>query len=122
MTSDEFLRHVGQIVKMPIDKPETIVDALRDLRADFDAFAEWAGPYLDAGSWGGHSILDAIKQELLARDAEVTRLRALCARAAEKLDEYWDDGPAGQGWQSKELQTLVSDLRSADEGEEVTHG
>jgi hypothetical protein len=122
MSAEEFLRQVGQIVKMPIDKPEAIVSALRDVRADFDAFAEWAGPYLDAGSWGGHSILDAIKQETITRDEEVKRLRALCARAAEKLDEYWDDGPAGQGWQSDVLTKLVSDLRGAAEGKEVTHG
>jgi hypothetical protein len=44
MSAEEFLRQVGQIVKMPIDKPEAIVSALRDVRADFDAFAEWAGP------------------------------------------------------------------------------
>jgi hypothetical protein len=75
MSAEEFLRQVAEIAKMPIDKPDTIVSALRDFRAEFDKFAEWARPYLDSGSWGGHSILDAIKQELLARDAEVKRLR-----------------------------------------------
>jgi hypothetical protein len=71
MTPEQFLREVGEIVKMPIDKPETIASALRDIRADFDQFAEWAQPYLDSGSWGGHSILDAIKQETIKRDAKL---------------------------------------------------
>jgi hypothetical protein len=47
---------------------------------------------------------------------EVKRLRALCARAAHKLGEYWDDGPLGQGWQSAELTTLVSELWEAATG------
>jgi hypothetical protein len=54
--------------------------------------------------------------------AEVKRLRALCGSAAKELDGVWDEGPAGEGWQSKRLSTLVSDLRDAAEGEEVTHG
>ena len=75
MTPEQFLRQVGEIAKMPTDKPEGIVTALGDFRADFDQFAAWAQPYLDSGKWGGHSVLDAIKQELLARDAEIARLR-----------------------------------------------
>ena len=81
MSAEEFLRQVGEIVKMPIDKPDTIVSALRDIRADFDQFAEWAQPYLDSGSWGGHSILDAIKHEMLVRDQLIANLRKELAEA-----------------------------------------
>jgi hypothetical protein len=115
-SADEFLRQVGEIVKMPIDKPDTIVSALRDVRADFDTFAEWAQPYLDSGLWGGHSILDAIKTELLARDEEVKRLRAALAQIA--------------NWPQAEMYTSLASAVSMKAiakdalavGEEVTHG
>jgi len=44
-----------------------------------DIFNEWAQHYLDSGKWAGHRYDDAVKQELLARDAEVAALAAECA-------------------------------------------
>jgi hypothetical protein len=61
---------------------------------DFDA---WAQSYLDSGRWAGHSNSDAVKQELLERDAKVANLiaerdllRHLLAQAAEREAEYAD--------------------------------
>ena len=81
MTPEEFLQQVAEIAAMPIDKPERIVRALRDYREADDRFQEWAQGYLRPGQWAGHDRADAIKQELLARDEEVKRLRAALAGA-----------------------------------------
>jgi len=43
--------------------------------------------------------------------AEVRRLRALCRKAAARLEDVWDDGPPDEGWQSDELSALVGELR-----------
>lgn len=136
MTPEQFLREVGEILKMPTDKPETIVSALRDLRTDFDQFAEWAQPYLDSGSWGGHSILDAIKQELIARDESLKRVRALIEDwrlAAENfhlqaVTARDDRDTASRGALSMAYAQHVHELGEAlqtpvkQAGEEVTHG
>jgi hypothetical protein len=49
---------------------------------DFDA---WAQGYLDAGRWAGHRYIDAVKQELLERDAQLTQCRQTLARALARL-------------------------------------
>lgn len=74
----KFLRDIGEVTAMPVDKPEAIVDALRNYRTDDARFQEWAQGYLEQGQWSGHDRGEAIKAELLARDAEVRRLRGLC--------------------------------------------
>lgn len=57
-------------------------DALRSLPAaqeliQHDAeFQEWAQGYLNAARWAGHDRSDAIRTELLERDAEVRSLKA----------------------------------------------
>lgn len=38
---------------------------------DCEPFIAWAQGYLDAGRWVGYSVFDAIKRELLERDAEL---------------------------------------------------
>ncbi len=64
------------------EEADRLIQALRQdteaaralIRRDAE-FQEWAQGYLDAGKWAGHDRSDAIKTELLERDAEVQALR-----------------------------------------------
>lgn len=70
------------------------------------------------GTPADNAFIAHARTDVPALVEEIRRLRALCGRAADKLDEYWDDGPAGEGWQSKELQALVGELWTARDGDE----
>lgn len=53
--------------------------------------------------------------EFLLDDAaeEIERLRGLLTYAVAKLEDVWDDGPPGEGWQSSELSAWVNKCRAA---------
>jgi hypothetical protein len=76
------------------EAPEGEIEAARDLIRRDAEFQAWAQSYLDSGKWAGHDRSDAVKQELLARDAEVSRLTEALEQAQrdrdaalEKVDE-----------------------------------
>lgn len=71
----DFLRQLSQ------SQPKDIADRLRSIAGDLEwhehqirPFCHWAQEYLDAGRWAGFTYYDAIKTELLERDAEIARL------------------------------------------------
>lgn len=112
----KFLEDIGQIVKMPIDKPEAIVKVLRDSTAAEGRFLEWAQRYLDVVQgrvWP--DLGDGIKTELLARDEEVKRLRAALSKIANwNMSEAYANLPA---WV---MRSLAKEALAV--GEEVNHG
>lgn len=64
------------------------VQELEQFKIDGDPFRDWAQSYLDGGRWAGHQLDDAIKAELLERDAEVSRLRAKVAELEGDRERY----------------------------------
>jgi hypothetical protein len=50
-------------------------------------FQEWAQEYLDGGRWAGHHYGDAVKTELLERDAQLAEARAELSLAKAKISE-----------------------------------
>lgn len=56
-----------------------------------EPFLEWAQAYLDSGRWAGHDMFDAIKTELLERDAKVV---TLLEQRAEHLELDADEDKA----------------------------
>jgi hypothetical protein len=129
MTPEEFLKQIGEIAKMPIDKPEHIVSALRDHREDDDRFQEWAQHYVNTRPVRGGAGMDrgdVIKQELLARDEEVKRLRRLTSEFLElrdKFDTHWKRDPncVGARFVAGQIERVEAEMRAAV-GEDVTHG
>jgi hypothetical protein len=75
----------------------TIAELRREVEAEklfrrraLAPFLEWAQSYLYSGRWAGHDMFDAIKTELLERDAELAQAQADArelARALRGIDE-----------------------------------
>jgi hypothetical protein len=70
-----------------LDQLTASADALAEARQELQTrreqwtehespFHEWAQSYLDSARWAGHDRADAIKVELLERDADLASLRA----------------------------------------------
>lgn len=63
------------------------IEPARALIARDAAFQEWAQSYLPSWKWAGHDRADAIKQELLERDAQLAETRAKVERVERLLSE-----------------------------------
>jgi hypothetical protein len=74
------------------------VEIARELIRKDAAFQEWAQSYLYAGRWAGHDRSDAIKTELLERDAEVGALRRALDAAQETIERLTGDLSEANGW------------------------
>jgi hypothetical protein len=117
MTPEQFLREVAEITGLPQDEPARIVRVLKRDRVDDERFHAWAQDYLErsARPSAGSDLGDAIRQELLARDEEVKRLRAALSQIANwPQDEMYTSLAPAVG-----MKAIAKDALA---GEEVTHG
>ena len=83
---EEVLRDIAIIILHYVHPDAALKAENEELRRDIGvtreklqegaAFEEWAQAYLDSGRWAGHRRDDAVKTELLERDALVVELRA----------------------------------------------
>lgn len=100
------------------DRAQQELNQHREVRAQYAPFEEWAQSYLDAGRWAGHMRADAIKTELLERDAEIERLRAelsrLCDRGTVQALKDANDRAEAAERQRDEAVALLRQLQSAN--------
>lgn len=54
-----------------------------------------------------------VTEDMVKGAEEIERLRSLLAYALTKLEDVWDEGPDGEGWQSTELTSWLEDCRAA---------
>ena len=66
-----------------LDEVERLQEKQRDHLAVTKSFAIWAQSYLVFGKWAGHSIYDAVRQEMLCRDNRIAELEK---EVQERLD------------------------------------
>lgn len=69
-----------------IDWHRSEFSAATDIIERDKSFQEWAQGYLDSARWAGHDRSDAIKTELLERDAQVDGLKHAVADATAALE------------------------------------
>ena len=77
----EFIAHARTDTPALLDKVERLQEKQRDHLAVTKSFAIWAQSYLVFGKWAGHSIYDAVRQEMFCRDNRIAELEKLLAIA-----------------------------------------